>query len=158
VAAPDSSDCCTRYRTFQTLYTFQTFQTFQPTHGAPRCVLTRRGQIVQVAFTAIGDGGLGAGGNTFKRRLTEISLWLLKEVVVLVTPWVGATRPKVMKLEPERSMKKGRPGSPRGRVRRRGRSRGWVTTPRSQRPVRCVPRNLVLNKGKSYNYSRWTFY
>jgi hypothetical protein len=43
---------------------------------------------VQVAFTAIGDGSLGAGGNTFKRRLTEMSLWLLKEVVVLVTPWV----------------------------------------------------------------------
>jgi len=35
-----------------------------------------------------GDGSLGAGGNTFKRRLTEMSLWLLKEVVVLVTPWV----------------------------------------------------------------------
>ena len=53
---------------------------------------------MQVAFTAIGDGGLGAGGNTSKRRLTEMSLWLLKEVemslwlpkevVVLVTPWV----------------------------------------------------------------------
>jgi len=47
-----------------------------------------RGQIVQVAFTVIGDGSLGAGGNTFKRRLTEMSLWLPKEVVVLVTPWV----------------------------------------------------------------------
>jgi hypothetical protein len=76
VAAPDASDYRTRY------------QTFQPTHGAPRRVLTRRGQIVQVAFTVIGDGSLGAGGNTFKRRLTEMSLWLPKEVVVLVTPWV----------------------------------------------------------------------
>jgi hypothetical protein len=36
----------------------------------------------------IGDGSLGAGANTFKRRLTEMSLWLPKEVVVLVTPWV----------------------------------------------------------------------
>ena len=43
---------------------------------------------MQVAFTAIGDGSLGAGGNTFKRRLAEMSLWLPKEVVVLVTPWV----------------------------------------------------------------------
>jgi hypothetical protein len=43
---------------------------------------------VQVAFTVIGDGGLGACGNMFKRRLTEMSLWLPKEVVVLVTPWV----------------------------------------------------------------------
>jgi len=54
----------------------------------PRRVLTRRGQIVPVAFTVIGDGSLGAGANTFKRRLTEMSLWLPKEVVVLVTPWV----------------------------------------------------------------------
>ena len=87
---------------------------------------------MQVAFTVIGDGGLGAGGNMFKRRLTEISLWLLKEVVVLVTPWVGARRPEVMKSEPERSMKKERPGSPREGVRRRERWRGWVTTPRSR--------------------------
>jgi hypothetical protein len=36
----------------------------------------------------IGHGSLGAGGNTSKRRLTEMSLWLLKKVVVLVTPWV----------------------------------------------------------------------
>jgi hypothetical protein len=43
---------------------------------------------VQVAFTVIGNEGLGAGGNTFKRRLAEMSLWLPKEVVVLVTPWV----------------------------------------------------------------------
>ena len=43
---------------------------------------------MQVAFTVIGDGGLGAGGNTFKRRLTEMSLWLPKEVVLLITPWV----------------------------------------------------------------------
>ena len=42
---------------------------------------------MQVAFTVIGDGGLGADGNTFKRRLTEMSLRLPKEVVVLVTPW-----------------------------------------------------------------------
>ena len=41
-----------------------------------------------MAFTVVGDGGLGAGGNTSKRRLTEMSRWLLKEVVVLVTPWV----------------------------------------------------------------------
>jgi hypothetical protein len=67
-------------------------QTFQPTHVAPCRVLTRRGQIVQVAFTVIGDGSLGAGGNTSKRRLTEMSRWLLKEVVVLVTPWVKTSR------------------------------------------------------------------
>ena len=66
----------------------RSIQTFQPTHVAPRRVLTRRGQIVQVAFTVIGHGSLGAGGNTSKRRLTEMSLWLLKKVVVLVTPWV----------------------------------------------------------------------
>jgi hypothetical protein len=51
-------------------------------------LMESRGQIVRVEFTVIGDGGLGAGGNTFKRRLTEISLWLPKEVVVLITPWV----------------------------------------------------------------------
>jgi|AntAceMinimDraft_5_1070358.scaffolds.fasta_scaffold13402_2 hypothetical protein len=30
--------------------------------------------------------------------------------------------------------------------------------PRSRRPARCVTRNLALNKGRSFNYSWWTFY
>jgi len=132
------------------------FQTFQPTHVAPRRVLTRRGQIVQVAFTVIGDGSLGAGGNTFKRRLTEMSLWHAAQGGGGASHTVGATRPEVMKLEPERSMKKERHGSPRGGVRRRGRWGGWVTTPRSRRLVRCVARDLALNKGESFDYSRRT--
>jgi hypothetical protein len=73
---------------------------------------------------------------------------------------VGATRPEVMNLEPERSMKKERHQNSRGGVSRRERWREWVTTPRSRRLVRCVARDLALNEGKSYNSElfRWTFY
>jgi len=113
---------------------------------------------VQVAFTVIGDGGLGAGGNTFKRRLTEMSLWLAAQGGGGASHAVGATRPEVIKLEPERSMNKKRHQNQREGVRRRETWRGWVTTPRSRRPVRCVTRDLALNNGKSFNYPRWTHY
>ena len=103
-----------------------------------------------------GDGSLGAGGNTFKRRLTEMSLWHAAQGGGGASHAVGATRPEVMKLEPERSMKKERHGSPRGGVRRRGRWGGWVTTPRSRRLVRCVARDLALNKFESFDYPRRT--
>jgi|AntAceMinimDraft_5_1070358.scaffolds.fasta_scaffold10265_1 hypothetical protein len=109
-------------------------------------------------FTVIGDGGLGAGGSTFKRRPTEMSLWHAAQGGGGASHTVGARSPEVMKLEPERSMKREYHGSSRGGVRRRERRRerwrGWVTTPRSRRLVQCVARDLALKKRESFNYSR----
>jgi hypothetical protein len=53
-----------------------------------------RGHIVKVKFTAAGGGGggaWGAGGGKSKRGFTETTLWLPKEAVVVVSPWVSST-------------------------------------------------------------------